>query len=255
MVSAIDYACPQSGKFRQLIGLTLVALVILSPPWPALAQNDGKRIDLSGLAAEVSTNGLPAHWQHLNFPSISSETRYDVVTDETYGPVIRARSSAGAGGIIREISEDPSRYPLLEWSWKIEQTVSGSSLTSKNGDDFPARLMVSFKSGSPEQNRLRNRDRQNKTLCYVWAADDPVGAFSVNPHHDHVMTIVAASGSSKTGSWVEISRNVVEDFVKAFSEKPLLITGVALMTDSDNTGSEAQAWYGPVWLSSSESDN
>jgi len=36
------------------------------------------------------------------------------------------------------------------------------------------------------------------------------------------------------------------DFVKAFGEAPGALLAIGIMTDTDNTRSEAQAWYGPV---------
>jgi hypothetical protein len=83
----------------------------------------------------------------------------------------------------------------------------------------------------------------------VWATDESVGSIAVNPMHSHIRTVVAASGSDQRGTWLEMSRNIVVDYLQAFSEEPGTITGVALMTDTDNTGSRALAWYGPVWLS------
>ena len=198
---------------------------------------------LSGLTT-VKNNKLPDHWQPLKFPSISTTTNYTIVNDTDYGPVILAESSSGAGGIFRSISVDSRTYPLLNWSWKIEATLPGSSLIHKSGDDFPARVMISF-----ETKGLWRKGLQDNILCYVWASEDPVDSVAVNPIHRHIMTIVAASGTTHRGVWLELSRNIVEDYRRAFSEEPGMITGVALMTDSDNTGSEARAWYGPVWLS------
>ena len=38
------------------------------------------------------------------------------------------------------------------------------------------------------------------------------------------------------------------DFQRAFGEAPGPVLGVALMTDSDNTGGQAQAWYADIAL-------
>jgi hypothetical protein len=43
-------------------------------------------------------------------------------------------------------------------------------------------------------------------------------------------------------------RNVLEDYRKAFGEDPPLINGVAIMTDTDNTGESAVAYYGDIWF-------
>jgi hypothetical protein len=41
-------------------------------------------------------------------------------------------------------------------------------------------------------------------------------------------------------------RNIVEDYRKAFGEEPPMISGVAIMTDTDNTGESVTAYYGDI---------
>lgn len=214
---------------------------------------DDQVIDLSRYRSGLSAGELPADWEPLSFPKIDSVTRYEVVEDPTYGPVIEAHSDGGAGAIVRSVLIDPRHYPLLNWSWKIDRTLPGSSLVDKKGDDFPVRLMVSFGNSAAGGDALVKNGFQDKTLCYVWTAADPVDTFAENPHHDSVVTVVAAAGSS--GSWRSFSRDIVKDYRRAFSEEPGMITGVALMTDSDNTGSRITAWYGPISLSAPAADN
>ncbi len=61
-----------------------------------------------------------------------------------------------------------------------------------------------------------------------------------------VMMIVVESGKSKLGQWVKEERNIYEDYKKAFGEEPGMITGVAVMTDTDNTGEFAIGYYGDI---------
>ena len=58
--------------------------------------------------------------------------------------------------------------------------------------------------------------------------------------------IVVESGPSRIGQWREETRNLYEDFRRAFGEEPPLVNGVAIMTDSDNTGESAVAYYGDI---------
>ncbi|MGH8593618.1 MAG: DUF3047 domain-containing protein, partial [Gammaproteobacteria bacterium] len=46
--------------------------------------------------------------------------------------------------------------------------------------------------------------------------------------------------------WRSEQRNIFDDYRRAFGKDPPMITGVALMTDSDNTGESASAWYGDI---------
>ena len=58
--------------------------------------------------------------------------------------------------------------------------------------------------------------------------------------------IVVESGPERLNQWVSEERNVYEDYKKAFGEEPSLISGVAIMTDTDNTGESATAYYGDI---------
>ena len=46
--------------------------------------------------------------------------------------------------------------------------------------------------------------------------------------------------------WLTEMRNIHEDYKQAFGEEPPMISGVAIMTDTDNTRETAIAWYGDI---------
>ena len=58
--------------------------------------------------------------------------------------------------------------------------------------------------------------------------------------------IVVESGPAKLNTWITEERNVYEDYKRAFGEEPPMISGVAIMTDTDNTGESAEAYYGDI---------
>jgi hypothetical protein len=86
------------------------------------------------------------------------------------------------------------------------------------------------------------------TLSYVWSVDDPAGAVLSNPRTDRIRKLVVESGATHLGQWREYRRDVRADFRRAFGEEPGPLVAVALMTDTDNTGSSLQAWYGAMRL-------
>ena len=63
---------------------------------------------------------------------------------------------------------------------------------------------------------------------------------------DHIQMIVVESGADHLNRWRPVRRNIAEDYRRAFGNEPPRITGVAIMTDSDNTGESATAWYGDI---------
>jgi Protein of unknown function (DUF3047) len=58
--------------------------------------------------------------------------------------------------------------------------------------------------------------------------------------------IVASSAAAGVGKWQVLSRNALEDFRRAFGEEPGMLTDVGVLTDTDNTGGTADAWYGDI---------
>jgi hypothetical protein len=59
---------------------------------------------------------------------------------------------------------------------------------------------------------------------------------------------VVESGAVKLNQWVNEERNIYEDYKKAFGAEPPMISGVAIMTDTDNTSESATAYYGDIFF-------
>jgi hypothetical protein len=81
---------------------------------------------------------------------------------------------------------------------------------------------------------------------YIRENRAPPGSVIPNLHTSRVKMIAAESGPGKPGSWQEVTRNVHEDYRRAFGEEPGRITAIGIMTDTDNTGENVHAWYGDI---------
>ena len=86
------------------------------------------------------------------------------------------------------------------------------------------------------------------TLMYVWCNQRPVNSVIHNPRTDRIRKMVVESGPQRVNQWISYERNIRADYEKAFGEPPGALIGIAIMTDTDNTRSHAQAWYGPISL-------
>ena len=75
-----------------------------------------------------------------------------------------------------------------------------------------------------------------------------MGTAVPNPYTEQVHMIVVESGPTKVNAWMTEARNVYEDYKRAFGEEPPMISGIAIMTDTDNTGESAEAYYGDIVL-------
>ena len=199
---------------------------------------------------------LPHGWQPLTFSRIERHTDYSLV-DENGTVVVKAVSDQSASGLTRAISIDPAAYPVIQWRWKVDNVLHKGDVSSKDGDDYPARIYISFafdpdragyleRLGYEAARLIHGQDVPYRAISYIWGSNSPAGTMIANSYTDRAMMFVVQSGSGKSRQWVTEERNVYEDYKKAFGEEPGMISGVAIMTDTDNTRESAIAWYGDI---------
>ena len=199
---------------------------------------------------------LPEGWVPLHFPKIAEHTRYAVVQDAGTW-VVRADSRASASGLIRRVRVDLREHPILRWRWRVENVLEAGDVTRRDGDDYPARVYVTFEYDPdtlPLWQRLKylaaralRPELPAAAISYIWASRAEPGAIVDNPYAaGFVKMIVVRSGAGEAGTWREEQRNVLEDFRAAFGREPPPLVGVAIMTDTDNTGESAVAYYGDI---------
>ena len=203
---------------------------------------------------------LPDDWKALTFPDIKAHTRYVAVADPQHGQVVKAEAVASASGLMHSVTLDPRAWPILQWQWKAERLVAKADLTRKDGDDYPARIYVSFAYDPQRVSWLERawyaaaklfygQYPPQSGLNYIWDNQSPVGTIAPNPYTSRVRMIVVESGPAHLGQWRRYERNIVDDYRKAFGEDAPAISGIAIMTDTDNTGESVIAWYGNIALS------
>lgn len=203
-------------------------------------------------SAEPGT-ALPGEWNPLFFRNIDRHTSYSLVKEDD-AMAVKAVADASASALIREISIDPQEYPVIQWTWKVCGVIQKSDVRSKQGDDYPARVYVTFAGDPGFIARLRDkviemiygRTPPSNAVNYIWARREAVATVVPNAYTDRAMMFVVESGDEKVGQWAREERNVFEDFKQAFKEPPPTITGVAIMTDTDNTGESVTAYYGDI---------
>ncbi len=205
---------------------------------------------------EPTEGGLPPGWKELRFESIERHTTYRVSRQDD-NAFLRAEADRSASGLIKAVTVDLRRYPILKWRWRIEGTLPEGDAHTKEGDDYAARIYVNFRY-EPGRVGLLTRAKYElakrrhgeypplHTLNYIWANKLPRGEFLPNAYTDRAMMVAVESGDQKAGRWVGEERNVYEDYKKAFGEEPTGVTHVAVMTDTDNTGWRAAADYDDI---------
>lgn len=181
-----------------------------------------------------------AGWESKEF---KGKTDYRLVR-ESGNVVIQAYSKGTASGLVKKVKLDPHLFRYLSWSWKIGGTMAKGDEKKKAGDDYAARVYVVFPGRFFWQTR---------TINYVWANHLPKEESISNPFSSHTKMVAVESGPAKAGQWVTEHRDILADYRRLFGNEPGELGTVAIMTDTDNTGSEAIAWYGEITLSTIKS--
>lgn len=164
------------------------------------------------------------------------------VNAEEKDAFLLARSNKNASGIYTTLKFDVKDNPFVSWRWRV--ITFPEKIPQQNGDgwiekdDYAARFYVIFPGLS-----------YTSTTCleYVWDEAEPDETIATSPYFKNIKIIVAESGRKNLGKWVFEERNVYEDYIKAFGKEPRRRAGaIALMTDTDNTLSTAEANYDDI---------
>ena len=234
--------------------LAVALLATAGPPAGAQSMQAGQLV--TPFSAAKPGAALPQGWEPLTFGSLKTPTKYDLV--ESDGTVVaRARADAAAAGLNFPVKFDVRSAPVVEFRWKIAKLIDDADSRIAAKEDSPVRLVLGFdgdkskltfkeRTASALARSATGKELPYAQLIYVWSNSEPVGTVIENTHTRRVRMLVAATGAGNAGKWVTLTRNLPEDFKRAFGEDPGMLTDVGIMTDTDNTGASVEAWYGDI---------
>jgi hypothetical protein len=211
-------------------------------------------------AAKEATNKAPdkvSFWQHRTFPGkVQNQFAYLQLDGRN---AMGVKSSSSASMLRKVVSMEPDQLDALRFSWKVPALIADADMALSAKDDSPVRLVLAFDG---DRSKLSARDRMLSelayaitgedmpyaTLMYVWCNTREPGSVVTNPRTDRIRKLVLESGPKRLNRWLDYERDIRADYLKVFGEEPGRLIAVGIMTDTDNTKSTAQAWYGPVVL-------
>jgi len=208
-------------------------------------------------SAEIS------RWESMQFPNKES-TLYTLdkqapVDARGFRSALRAQANASASMLRTDLNIRPEKLNQVHFSWLVPALIEGADMATRHGDDSPVRLVLAFEGDRAnfsakdaalnELTRLiTGKEMPYATLMYVWCNKRPVGSIIHNARTDRIRKIVIESGPQGLRQWRNYERDIRADFEAAFGEAPGALVGIGIMTDSDNTQSQTQAWYGKISL-------
>jgi hypothetical protein len=250
-----------------IINVFLGFVMVISMAAITMAQDriylDGEKIDyfvLDPALFDPDSTGAK-FFQYSPFGRKNEAVYKPGVREKDSAPVIIATSDNSISTVTTPVKADPQIFRYIEWEWKIESVLSSGDMTRRGGDDFAARVYVTFDydpSNLSFGDRIKYRLYRTftsfeiplRSLNYVWGNEpDKIGSTGPNPFSDWVQYVVIQSGNEYAGNWLTEKRNLLEDYRLVYGEEPPLISGITIMTDSDNTGESTKAYFGKIILS------
>ncbi len=213
------------------------------------------------LAAMVDTSihgvTLPApgrgDWRVLTFRKVPRATAYEPMSVDGVAAV-RAMSDCSAAALYLPVERtiDLADTPRLSWRWRITRGLFIPDERVKAGDDFAARVYLMFAFDGAQASfaerlrhglgeRLYGEKIPGGAINYVWTDHEPAGAHWDNPFAGESKMISLGRGPLE--EWRAEDVDLAADYRRLFGRPPPKLLGVALMTDSDNSCQQAEAYY------------
>ena len=169
------------------------------------------------------------------------ETEYSIGSNEN-GQFLRAEAKGTASGLGQKVKINLNKTPFINITWKIEKDLKGIDEKSKKGHDYAARVFVVKKTGLTPLS--------NKAVNYVFSSNNSVNESWRSPYTKSSIDYVLSTTKDNLNEWVTVKANVKEHFKKLHGLNVEELTGVAIMTDTDQTKIKAITYYQNIFFSS-----
>ncbi len=213
---------------------TGVMLAILAVLFPIISAGTG----WAQLAIDISFENSPVG----SFPSgwsarTNQAKEIYLIYNENGKKFLRADAKGVADQIGYQKKWVLKEFPILEWQWRPLLFPNNSDERKQTGNDSVLGLYVVF-----------GRWPFLKSIKYIWSENLDAETSFPSPFAKDTKILVVRSGRTLAGQWVTESRNVLSDYRRLFGDREAapVAEGIAILTDSDNTGSRATGDYGPI---------
>ena len=177
-------------------------------------------------------------WQEKSF---SGHTHYKITkSQDKY--VLQASANKSASALYKPVEINLHKTPYLNWSWAIISALPELNEQTKPGDDYAARIYVVVKTGSTPWKK--------RALNYVWSSNNAPPESWPNAFTDKAVMIPLRAAKDLAGVWQMEKVNVLNDIKKYLRINAEKIEAIAIMTDTDNSGSFSVTHYGDLYFSS-----
>ena len=200
-------------------------------------------------------------WRFQALRGVKNNTKYAYVHDDTLNAtVLEGVADAAAGALVFRFDGDAQASSILRFKWRAGNLLPTSDPKTKAGDDYVARIYITFAS-DPQRASFKEKTENaianaiygevppHAALSYVYTHKAKQGEIITSPYTARVKKLVVDADLESIGKWKSFTRDIYDDYKRAFGEEPTKISGIAIMVDTDNTGDKASARFGDITLS------
>ncbi len=180
-------------------------------------------------------------FKKLKVRKIKKETQYFLGNNDQ-GSFLKAVSEGTASGLGKEIDINLEKTPFINITWKVEKGLDGIDEKSKKGHDFAARVFVAKKTGLTALS--------NKAINYVFSSNADINEYWRSPYTKSSIDYVLSTTKKNLNEWVTVKANVKEHFKKLHNLDVSELSGLAIMTDTDQTKIKVISYYQNIYFSS-----
>ena len=177
----------------------------------------------------------------LEVRKVKGTTTYTVGSNDN-GNYLKAEAEGKASGLGKELKINLLKTPFINITWKVEKDLPGIIESSKKGHDYAARVFVIKKTGATALS--------NRAINYVFSSNNAAGNNWPSPYTKKSIDYVLSTTKEHNNQWITVKANVREHFKKLHDLEVSELTGVAIMTDTDNSKLKAISYYQNIYFSS-----
>ena len=249
------------ANFATIFLAVSVLALCASPTLVLAADNNAPSAAKIPLFSTKAVGAAPREWSFQALRGVKHETKYAYVHDDTLGTaVLEAVADAAAGAMTYRFEGDAQVSSILRFKWRPGNLIASSDPKTKAGDDYAARIYITFAT-DPQRASLKEKTENaianavygevppHAALSYVFTHKAKLGDIITSPFTTRVKKIVVDADPESVGKWKSFTRDIYDDYKRAFGEEPTRISGIAIMVDTDNTGEKASARFGDITLS------
>ena len=158
------------------------------------------------------------------------------------GNFLKAVANNAASGLGKEVKINLNQTPFINITWKVEKDLAGIKENTKKEHDFAARVFAIKKTGATPLS--------NRAINYVFSSNNNVDDNWPSPYTKKSIDYVLSTTKENLDVWVTVKTNVKKDFLKLHNLEVKDLSGVAIMTDTDNSKLKAISYYQNIYFSS-----